>query len=387
MTICFFSAQYLPTVGGIERYTFNLARRCAAAGHRVRVVTSARPGLPEVETDEAGVRVIRLPARLLMGGRFPALRPVKARSLAERELWADPPDFCLINTRFYPASIWAARQCRRRGIPAVVVEHGSAYLMTGIAPVRWAGMAYEHLAARLVYHWVPHFYGVSGACCRWLERFGITAEGCLYNAVDPAELRALAQSTSVDWRARLGLPADAPLIAYAGRILPEKGVEAMADALPAIRQAIPGAAMVLVGEGPLQAVLAARNTQGLYLPGPAPYPETLALLAQADVFCMPSRSEGFSCTVLEAAALDCPILTTPTGGSPEIITGPDSGTLLADRTAPTVAAACIAALSDPAWRNTAAGNARRNLEARFTWEAAARRFLALAEEQTKGKRG
>ena len=28
MTICFFSAQYLPTPGGVERYTWNLALRC-----------------------------------------------------------------------------------------------------------------------------------------------------------------------------------------------------------------------------------------------------------------------------------------------------------------------------------------------------------------------
>ena len=33
MTICFFSAQYLPTVGGVERYTYNLARYAVEAGH------------------------------------------------------------------------------------------------------------------------------------------------------------------------------------------------------------------------------------------------------------------------------------------------------------------------------------------------------------------
>ncbi len=32
MTFCFFTAQYLPTPGGVERYTWNLARRCVAAG-------------------------------------------------------------------------------------------------------------------------------------------------------------------------------------------------------------------------------------------------------------------------------------------------------------------------------------------------------------------
>ena len=46
MTFCFFTAQYLPTPGGVERYTWNLARRCVADGHRALIVTSALPGLP-----------------------------------------------------------------------------------------------------------------------------------------------------------------------------------------------------------------------------------------------------------------------------------------------------------------------------------------------------
>ena len=41
MTICYFSAQYLPTVGGVERYTWNLARRTAATGHRAIVASVA----------------------------------------------------------------------------------------------------------------------------------------------------------------------------------------------------------------------------------------------------------------------------------------------------------------------------------------------------------
>ena len=75
MTICFFSAQYLPTVGGVERYTYNLARRVVKAGHKALVVTSALPGLPDHETDAEGIEILRLPVWPLMNGRFPVLRP------------------------------------------------------------------------------------------------------------------------------------------------------------------------------------------------------------------------------------------------------------------------------------------------------------------------
>ena len=93
MTICFFSAQYLPTVGGVERYTFNLARRVVNAGHNAIVVTSALPGLPDTETDEHGIRIIRLPVWPLMNGRFPVLKPGKAFRALAAQLWA-----CLLYT-------------------------------------------------------------------------------------------------------------------------------------------------------------------------------------------------------------------------------------------------------------------------------------------------
>ena len=56
---CFFSAQYLPTMGGVERYTYNLARRLIAKGNRVTVVTSNIQGLPAHEVSE-GIEIYRL---------------------------------------------------------------------------------------------------------------------------------------------------------------------------------------------------------------------------------------------------------------------------------------------------------------------------------------
>lgn len=84
MTICYFSAQYLPTVGGVERYTWNLARCTVAAGHRAIVVTSALPNLPEHEIDGDGIEIYRLPVCPVMNGRFPVIKPGGALSRADR---------------------------------------------------------------------------------------------------------------------------------------------------------------------------------------------------------------------------------------------------------------------------------------------------------------
>lgn len=371
MRYCFFAAQYLPTTGGVERFTCNLARRMIAAGHSVCVVTSALPGLPDYEVDECGVEILRMPSLLLLGGRFPVIRPGRAFARQAKRLWDHAFDFCLINTYFYPLSLYAAWQTHRRHIPAITVNHGTAWLMTGAPPVALAGRLYEHLAARWVRHFCPRFYGVSQACCDWVRHFGIQAEGVLTNAVDPEEVQRTARQGEADWRGRLGLAPDTPLIAFVGRMVPEKGVASLEAALPAIRAAVPGTALVMAGGGPLLASVQARQTEGLYAVGSLPYADTLSLLAQAQVFCLPTRSEGFACTVLEAAALDCPIITTATGGSPQLLPDESYGLLLPDMSAQQTADACIRALRDPAWRRTAAQKARRRLEENYTWSRAA----------------
>ena len=185
MTFCFFTTQYLPTPGGVERYTWNLARRCLAAGHRALVVTSSLPGLPARETDADGIEIWRLPAWPVMNGRFPVLKPHPHAA----DLWAQGIDFAVIQTRMYTQSVWAARQCKRRGIPALVLDHSTGYMMHGGA-AGLAGKMYEHLACNSIKACGFPFYGVSGDVCSWLRTFGITAAGRLPNAVDPAELAA-----------------------------------------------------------------------------------------------------------------------------------------------------------------------------------------------------
>ena len=237
MVICFFSTQYLPTPGGVERYTWNLARRCVAAGHRALVVTASLPGLPARERDADGIEIYRLPSWPVMGGRFPVLKPLADAD----DLWAQGIDFAVIQTRMYTQSVWAARQCKRRGIPALVIDHSTGYMLHG-GLAGALGKAYEHAACGSIRRCGFPFYGVSGDVCRWLETFGIQAAGRLPNAVDPAELERLAHAdNAVDWRRRLNVPADGRLVAFVGRLIPEKGALRLAQAV----QGIPGCTCLL----------------------------------------------------------------------------------------------------------------------------------------------
>ena len=380
MTICFFTAQYLPTPGGVERYTWNLARRCAAAGHRALIVTSALPGLPPRERDPDGLEIWRLPAIPVMKGRFPVLRPGREFKRLAALLWGREIDFCLINTRFYVSSLYAARQAARRRIPAIVVDHSTGHLPMDGALASAAGAAYEHFAAAVLKHYRMRFFGVSQAVCRWLEHFGIKAEGQLYNAVDPAEVRALAHAPdATDWRSELGLAPDAPLAAFVGRIIPEKGVAELIKAFT--DAAVPGAALAVAGDGPLLAKLKEGCPPDVHLLGAVAYPKAMQLLAQSQVYCLPTYyAEGFPTTFLEAAACGCPIVTTRTGGSGELLADESFGIQLASADPGPLAGALRKALCDEVWRRAAAEKTAARLEARFTWDAVCQTLLALAED-------
>ena len=377
MTFCFFTAQYLPTPGGVERYTWNLARRCVAAGHRALIVTSALPGLPARERDAHGLEIFRLPAFPVMGGRFPVLRPLPPAA----DLWAQGIDFAVIQTRMYTQSIWAARQCKRRGIPALVIDHSTGYMMHG-GLSGLAGRWYEHFACGLIRRCGFPFYGVSRDVCRWLQTFGITAAGTLPNAVDPEELAALALAEPrTDWRQQLQVPEGGHLVAFVGRLIPEKGAIQLAEAV----QQLPGCVLAVAGTGPQEEALRALGGPVRVL-GALPHDQIVQLLSQADCYCLPTQyAEGFPTTLLEAAACRCPILCTHTAGTGELLPDEDYTLYLEDTRPETLAAALQALLRDPEAARRRAERAFENLSAHFTWQAVFATMMKMAQNALQAR--
>lgn len=373
-TYLIFSAQYLPTAGGVERYSNCLARKLREKGHRVIIVTSSLKDLPAQETDPDGIEILRFPSLPFMNGRLPLLYPGKHFGPLSKWLWQQHIDCCVINTYFYPLSMYAACLTHRKHIPTILINHGSAWLMTGNPILSFAGRCYERIAAAFCHHHCDRFFGVSEAACNWLHTFSIQANGIITNAIDPMDIYQQIPS-GFDWRTALDLPEDSRIISFVGRMIPEKGVEPLICAMETIRRQYPNTYLLMAGSGPLLEKYKAAPPEGVCLLGVQPYPRVLALMQQSDLFCLPSRSEGFACTVLEAAALGCPIITTATGGSPQLLITPDHGTLLPDMESSSISSACTAALGDAQWRRNASHLSKERLLSNYTWEVAVQQLL------------
>ncbi|MBQ9845643.1 MAG: glycosyltransferase family 4 protein [Oscillospiraceae bacterium] len=375
MNLVIFSAQYLPTVGGIERYTNSLSRKLIEKGHRITVVTSSLPNLPDHEIHEDGIEVYRIPVKWIMNRRFSIPIPGGKFRQIEKQLSSKNFDFAIIQTKFYLNSVWASRFCKKNGISAIVVEHGTAHLIRD-GLVGFIGKTYEHIAARYIHHNCKNFYGVSMACCGWLEHFGLKGKGCLYNAVDPAVVADTAEKGSETLCEKIAFE-NKTTIAFAGRFIKEKGVVNLANAFKEINKEFSNVQLVMAGDGELWQQVKDMGVENLILPGNLSYPHSLALLKNSDIFCLPTFSEGFSTSVLEAAALKAMIITTKTGGSPQLIKDENYGILIDSMESADIVKALRKALSDKEYTRKCAENAYESLISHFTWERVAEDFLDI----------
>lgn len=324
------SALYHPHTGGVENFTRHLAHELVLRGNAVAVITSHLSGNePEVEEQDDGVRVYRLPSRVLLGGRLPLV----CRNRRYRELFSElagmPFDRVLVNTRFYPLSIEGLRLARRLGARAVVLDHGSAYLTLGNPCIDALIRRYEHAMTAKARSFHPVFAGISKKSCAWLATFGIHTAQVIPNAIDAHKFRNCASQR--DFRSEFSIGAETKLIAFVGRLAPEKGAEQLADAAALLGD---GYAFLLAGEGSLRSPIEAKGLPNVILLGNVSQGDISALLSQSDAFCLPTRSEGFCTALLEARAWGLPCVVTDVGGVDEIFGGDSQAVFILGSTLP-----------------------------------------------------
>jgi glycosyltransferase involved in cell wall biosynthesis len=172
----------------------------------------------------------------------------------------------------------------------------------------------------------------------------------IHNGVDLARFRRPSPEERAGARAGLRLAAGERAVVTVGNFAPAKGHEVLLAAASRIMTAIPGATFLWAGEGPSQDALAAeaaRRELPVRLLGSIP--DVARLLAAADLFVLPSLSEGLPNALLEAMASGVPAVATAVGGVPELTGGDGEGgaLLVAAADAEELATAAIRILRDP----------------------------------------
>jgi glycosyltransferase involved in cell wall biosynthesis len=161
---------------------------------------------------------------------------------------------------------------------------------------------------------------------------------------------------------------------------PVKGGEVLLDALPAILAAHPEVAVTIAGPGEPPARLASVNGSAQWL-GWLDADAKARALREADIFLMPSTSEGLPVALLEAMAYGKPIVATRVGGIPDVLADGTEGLLVPPGDVDALAGAVTALVADPdrAW---SLGRAAKERVAELGPDTIARRLDLVYQEVT-----
>ena len=175
-------------------------------------------------------------------------------------------------------------------------------------------------------------------------------------------------------RQELGLSDGAVVIGTVANLLPIKGYDVMLEAMPFIHAQAPHTHYLIIGTG--ENAYEQRLRRQVKQLGLEEYvhflgfqPDVSPYLSALDVYVQPSRMEGLGIAMLEAMAMNKPVVATDVGGIPDVVRHQHTGLLVKPDDAKALAQAVFALLSDPERRRVFGAEGRRRVEALFTVEA------------------
>jgi glycosyltransferase involved in cell wall biosynthesis len=161
-----------------------------------------------------------------------------------------------------------------------------------------------------------------------------------------------------------------PRLLFLGHLLPDKGVYDLVKAFARVAEQFPHLKLVLGGVGHIEAVRELASELGVRerveLPGWLGPESKNTALAGSTIFLLPSYHEGMPMALLEAMSWGLPVITTPVGGIPQIVTDRVNGLLVEPGDIPALATAITRLLHDPALRERLGNVARTTVETRFS---------------------
>lgn len=395
------TTYYRPVLGGAEAAAERLAVFLHRRGHPVDVLTK-RTSASHAETERIdGVTVTRLKP---IGERAPAGKWVIMRgvykTLVEQRRQFDV--VCCIDYRGIGLPVLAAR--RRTGTP-VIFQAQTEGVLSGAPVRRWLehfGANPQGLLARTATWPIRAIYGRADAICcisRAIEREAL-AEGVPRDRVhyvpNPVDASRFTPATPVEReeiRERLGVPPDAVVCTFVGRLSREKGVLELARAWIAAR---PGARLVLIGppmtNHPWDVSAEARaliETNGLIesvkFLGGQPTDVVAAWLRASDFSVQPSHFEAMGLAAAESMAAGVPVIASDIGGYRDFIRHDENGLLVPINDMDALGAAILRLVSDAPMRHRL-GEAARTTALQFDEPVVLERFAELIDRLAGGAR-
>jgi len=345
MRILMILTYYHPHWTGLTAYAKRLAEGLARRGHAVTVLTSRHePQLP-LEESIAGVRVVRLPvgARMSRGVVMPSFPAALWKQMREA-------DVVQIHTPLMEAPLVTlyGRALRR---PVVFTHHGDLVMPAGAVNrvIERSVTSLMRQALKMATRITVHS-GDYARNSRFLSPFLYKLDA-IY---PPSDLPPPDKVAAAAWRRELGLE-QRPVVGFAGRWVEEKGFDYLLQAIPRVRTVMPDAHFVYAGEPNIAYEDFYRKCEPYLQPvrehvtmlGLITDPQKLAnFYALVDLFALPSRTDCFPSTQVEAVLSGTPLVTADIPGAREVVSVTRMGLLVPPRDAAGMARGILEVLAN-----------------------------------------
>ena len=310
------------------------------------------------------------------GGNLAILRSTR-RVARHLEAWGAD----LLHCHLPLAGVVGRRAGRRAGVGVVYTEHNTQ------ERYRFLTRTLNALTWRRQDHVIAVSEGVAASIA---ARMGSAVPVTVVpNGIDVERFRPQPEEREA-MRRRLGIEPGAPVVGTVAVFRVQKALHDWLAAARLVLQRRPDARFLLVGDGPLRAELeAAASAEGLS--GSVRFAglqdDVRPFLAAMDAYLMTSIFEGLPVALLEAMAMERPVVVTPVGGIPEVVRPDENGVLVPAGSPERAAEAVLALLADPERAARLARSARRTIAEGFGARAMVRRVEAIYEEVLSGHGG
>jgi glycosyltransferase involved in cell wall biosynthesis len=282
-------------------------------------------------------------------------------------------------------AIWHAHDYKSNFFGLLANRHTPMKLITtahGYVEQTWKTPIYYGLD-RFVLKFYDHVICVSEDLHSFMLERGIAEERCSYipNGIDTEEYRRT--QPSIDAKRRAGVPEGRMVIGAVGRLSPEKGFDLLLQAFASMCVAT-GAdcELWIAGEGSEKARLAVMIEE-LGLVGRAKLlgftSDIHELFAAMDGFVLSSLREGIPNVVLEAMAMEVPMVCTRVAGVPNVMDDEKEGLLIDCGSTPALEAALTRLVTEPSLRISLAKAARARVERRHSFSLRMQRIKDVYE--------